>query len=116
MLLSLVHIYHRLTVNSNVRTPLWTARQKEQFQFTDENSILPEDVAKSMMSLIQDRKYRGGASLEISPGSTRSLGTWNISEPNIAGTGDTRGFGDINYSPITELLRRERNVEAGSSG
>ncbi|RFU26006.1 hypothetical protein B7463_g10331, partial [Scytalidium lignicola] len=90
----------------NVRTPLWTAQQKEQFHFTDEISILPEDVANSMMSLIQDGKYGGEASLEVSAGLTRTLGTWNISESNIA------GHSDMNYAPILELMRKERNAVA----
>jgi len=62
-----------------------------------------------MADLIEDGKYGGGASLEISSAGTRLLGTWNISEPKTTGTGDVREFGDKNYAPIIELLRRERN-------
>jgi len=93
----------------NVRTPLWTAQQKEQFHFTEENSILPEDVANSMISLIQDGKYGGGASLEISPGLTRTLGTWNISESKVA------GHSEMDHAPIKELMRKERNTGVGLS-
>lgn len=109
-LCTIIHKQNELTINRNVRTPLWTDQQKKQYHFSDENSISPEEVAESMIDLIQSGKYGGGTSLEISPGSIRSLGTWNISEPKAVTSENSREFGDINYAPIIQLVNKERNT------
>jgi len=60
-------------VNSKVRTPLWTDHPDKMklFGYTEEGVISPEEVAASMVSLIEEERYGGGAILEITPSGTR---------------------------------------------
>lgn len=41
------------------------------FGYTEEGVISPEEVAASMVSLIEEERYGGGAILEITPSGTR---------------------------------------------
>jgi hypothetical protein len=80
----------------------------KSYGYTEENSITPEDVAKSMVDLVTDGKYGGGTCLQTSVGEVRPLGTWNIEPPKASGTKISQEGKDKNYVPILEKLKRER--------
>lgn len=80
----------------------------KQFGYTIENSITPNDVARTMADLVTDGKWTGGTMLECSTEGTRALGVWNVDPPAGVGTAVPQEFIDINYAPIHALLKSER--------
>jgi hypothetical protein len=96
---------------SNVTTPLWTDHPDKMAQFgtTASNSISPEAVADSMLSLVEEAKYPGGTCLEIATTGSRVLGIWNIAEPEAAGTQPSKEQIQMALGPILEKCRKERS-------
>lgn len=70
-----------------VHTPLFTDDKKSQFSFLEKNALLPDDVATSMLDLLQEKKYGCGTVFEISLAGTRVIPEWNVSPPSAQGTG-----------------------------
>ncbi|CAG8976906.1 hypothetical protein HYALB_00003517 [Hymenoscyphus albidus] len=93
-----------------VATPLWTeAPEKlEQYSYKPEYALTPERVAEDMLELVVDGKYPGGTCLESSLGGTRTMGTWNIPEPEGYGTAIPTEFLEKNYKPMIEMMKKER--------
>lgn len=91
-------------------TPLWTAdpEKMKRFGTTPANSITPEAVAESMLTLVEQEKYPGGTCLEVSSAGSRVLGVWDIPAPEAAGTMPTKEALETSYAPILKRMRDER--------
>jgi hypothetical protein len=87
----------------------------EQFGYSIKNSITPQQVAESMLSLVTEGKYGGGTCLECNVRGTRVLGTWNIEAPVTAGTEVPKGALEKNHAPMREIIERERGASNGTS-
>lgn len=70
-----------------VNTPLFTADKIEQYSFHENKALSPDNVAKNMLELIQQKKYGCGTVLELSMAGTRVVPEWNIPPPSAEGTG-----------------------------
>lgn len=67
-----------------VDTPLWSQEKREATNFASIEALQPDDVAKSMVDLVIEGKYKGGTVLEIMPNNgpqTRVVPEWNIDPP-----------------------------------
>lgn len=97
-----------------VNTPLFTADKVSQFSFNENNALSPENVAKNMLKLIQEKEYECGTVLELSMTGTRKIPEWNISPPSGGGTGQELNDADSMYQamlePILKKLDSERNT------
>ena len=98
-----------------VHTPLFTDDKKSQFSFQERNALKPDEVATSMLELLQEKKYECGTVLEISLAGTRVIPEWNVSPPNAAGTGQNKAELDAGLKallrPIEEKLKGETGPE-----
>lgn len=70
-----------------VNTPLITPDKVTQYSFTENKALSPDDVAKHMLKLIQEKQYGCGTVLELSKGGTRVVPEWNADPPSGSGTG-----------------------------
>ncbi|KAK3072149.1 hypothetical protein LTR53_007342 [Teratosphaeriaceae sp. CCFEE 6253] len=99
-----------------VSTPLWTGEQAkdkhQQFSYTDDVCITPEEVATAMMEMVQMGKYRGGSLMEVCKERMRNP---LESHQAFVVTPETKAFADTCYAPIREVFNRERGV-AGANG
>lgn len=97
---------------------MWTEHPAKiaQYGYTAENTISAEDVARAMIELCVQGRYRGGTCLETSKGGNRVLGTWNIPEPVSEGTSVPREVIERNQRPILEIFEREREGLDSRSG
>lgn len=72
----------------------------------------PGDVAKSMLELLQEKKYGCGTVLEISLAGTRVIPEWGIEPPSAHGTGlneeDVAAGMEALLKPIQEKLSQEK--------
>ncbi len=62
-----------------VDTPLWDQDKRSRVNFGALESLAPDDVAKAMIELVQEGKYKGGTVLEIMPNEgpkTRVVPEW----------------------------------------
>ena len=80
----------------------------KRFGTAPSNSVTPEAVAESMLSLVEQEKYPGGSCLEVSSAGSRLLGVWDIAAPKAAGTMPTREALAMSYAPILQRLKDER--------
>lgn len=67
-----------------VNTPLWSPEKRQRVNFDQVEALEPDDVAKSMIDLVQEGKYGSGTILEIMPNQgpkTRVIPKWNIDPP-----------------------------------
>lgn len=93
-----------------VRTPLWTDHpdKMKQYGYTLENTISADDVAASMIDLVQDGQYEGGSCMEIASTGRRLLGVWGVPAPPAEGTSVSKDVLELNYKPARDLLKSER--------
>ena len=98
-----------------VHTPLFTDDKKSKFSFQERNALKPDEVATSMLELLQEKKYECGTVLEISLAGTRVIPEWNVSPPSAAGTGQNKAELDAGLKallrPIEEKLKGETGPE-----
>lgn len=79
-----------------------------QFGYSVDASVTPETVAAGMIDLVTSGQYVGGSCLEVAPGGTRLLGTWDISAPDSRGATIDPAALEENYKPILAKLQAER--------
>ncbi|KAL3423384.1 nad-dependent 15-hydroxyprostaglandin dehydrogenase [Phlyctema vagabunda] len=93
-----------------VRTPLWTDHpdKMKQFGYSMENTIPPEDIAKTMIEAVTSGSIPGGYSVSISTKGTALLGTWNIAAPKDEGTTVSPTILEMNYAPVIATMNKER--------
>ena len=72
--------------NRIVTTPIWTTGTPgsgERFGINDSIAITAEDVAKTVLEVIESAEYPGGAIIEISRDGSRVIPEWNIDPPGM---------------------------------
>jgi hypothetical protein len=79
-----------------------------QFGTEASNSITPDAVAASMITLIEDAKYPGGSCMEVAGSGTRILEIWDIPAPTAPGTGVSEEVLLRNYAPVLAKMKEER--------
>jgi hypothetical protein len=70
-----------------VDTPLWEEERRKQVNFSSVESLRPDEVAKVMIELAQEGKYKGGTVLEVMANNgpkTRIIPEWRIDPPEGA--------------------------------
>lgn len=95
-----------------VHTPLFTEDKKTQYSFHESKALKPDDVAWSMLDLIQNKKFGCGTVYEISMAGTRVIPEWNVSPPASQGAGTDKeemaaGMKAL-LGPIQEKLKTEK--------
>ncbi|ORY17262.1 hypothetical protein BCR34DRAFT_51119 [Clohesyomyces aquaticus] len=98
-----------------VNTPLFTPDKVSQFSFQEQAALSPDDVAKNMLELLQEKKYKCGTVLEISLAGTRVVPEWNIAPPAGVGTGQELNAEDVAVKamlkPVLEKLASEKGAK-----
>ena len=92
-----------------VDTPLWTSDRRQRVAFHDIESLTPDNVANSMIDLVQDGKYPGGTVLEIMANNgvkTRVVPEWNIDPPQ----GGTTTKYDPNSTETPRTFREAKEI------
>jgi hypothetical protein len=91
---------------------LWTDHpdKMKQYGYTMQNTITADDVANSMIDLVEDGKYEGGSCMEIASSGRRLLGTWDIPAPPAEGTSVSKDVLELNYRPARDIIKAERKV------
>ncbi|KAK4542110.1 hypothetical protein LTR36_007141 [Oleoguttula mirabilis] len=99
-----------------VSTPLWTGDAAkdvaEQYSYTDEVCITPEDVAEAMMEMVQSGEYPGGSLLECSKRNLRErLESREAGALVMASkSAEPHQWVEKCYAPIREVWKKERGV------
>jgi hypothetical protein len=95
-----------------VNTPLITADKIKQFSMSEERGLSADEVAESMLPLIQEKKYGCGTVLEISKGGKRLIPEWNIDPPQAPGSGgnpaEVAAGQQALMKPIQDKLSKEK--------
>ena len=107
-----------MTLLRIVATPLWTDNPtaKEQFSIVDEISISAEQVAKSMVKLVEDGQFDSGTVYETSMLGERVIPAWNISPPGMVdgkmaeGTAIPQAAIDKGNAPLLAITEKERGA------
>lgn len=105
-----------------VDTPLWSQERRDQTGFDSIEALTPDDVAKVMIELAQQGKYKGGTVLEIMPHGgpkTRVVPEWNIDPPQGGSLTKTKADTDEIPPPFKEakaVMDRERGTAVKSEG
>lgn len=97
-----------------VDTPLLTTDKVAQFSVSQDRALTPDQVAASMLDLLQKGEHACGTILEISTGGVRVVPEWNVDPPTAAGSGqDVRGeeMLEAMVRPIRERLESERGAK-----
>lgn len=102
-----------------VRTPLWTDNPDKMAQYAIADNVLAvtvEDVAQSMLDLIQDGIYVGGTIFKIDTGVKEVVRVDGQILPPAEGVSaeDVQRARERIVQPVRELLRGERGKGVGS--
>jgi len=99
-----------------VNTPLITPDKAAQFSVRENRALSPEDVARNMLALLQEKAYGCGTVFEVSLSGTRLVPEWNIDPPSGSGTGQDAAEIDAGgaalLTPIKEKLETEREYKS----
>lgn len=64
-----------------------------------------------MLKLVTGGQYGGSTCLEVSKGSVRTLGAWNIDPPPGVGTAVPQEVLELNYAPLKAILNKDRQYK-----
>ncbi|KAI9871104.1 MAG: hypothetical protein M1830_003306, partial [Pleopsidium flavum] len=94
-----------------VKTPLWTDRPEKmaQWSVSDVKSMTSEDIAESMLDLIENGKYGGGTVLKHDTDTKEAVKFENAIMPS-AGGDQMAAFKERLDQPIREMMKGERGV------
>ena len=97
-----------------VNTPLIQSRpdKVQQFSYTANDYLEPEQVAQAMLDLVQKCDYAGGTVMDITRAGVRVLPEWNISPPTHTLVDQMKGnfeVMDAMLAPVKEITNRERS-------
>jgi len=94
-----------------VATPLLTSDKIAQFSVSQDRALTPDQVAASMLDLLQKKEYECGSVMEITTNGTRLIPEWGVQPPSAAGSGQDVQAGemvDAMIGPVREVVERER--------
>ncbi|RDW81581.1 uncharacterized protein DSM5745_05138 [Aspergillus mulundensis] len=94
-----------------VRTPLLTPELRDQFGVSDENLLLPADVAAAMLELVESATYTGGSIAQIDEPGCMRLVPAEAELPAHVDAESVRRYRERSYAPVRDVLRRERAGE-----
>ena len=99
-------------MSSVVKTPIWTGDPGKMAQFSiadNDVAVSVEDVARTMLELVQDGKYPGGTIFKIDTGVAEVA---TAEDPGVAADGEraeaVARMREKMVQPVVELLRAER--------
>ena len=82
-----------------------------QFGYSEKFAVTPDFVAENMMDLVVKGEYEGGACLEVSASSVRTLGTWNIPAPEYVGTSVPKEALEASYAPLKAVIEKDKQYK-----
>jgi 3-hydroxybutyrate dehydrogenase len=68
-----------------VKTPIWTPDRRAWLDEEKDTWVMPEQVAKVMLDLVQQKQNVGGTILEVGAESVRNV--WELNDPGPKGKG-----------------------------
>ncbi|KAK5165701.1 uncharacterized protein LTR77_008624 [Saxophila tyrrhenica] len=105
-----------------VDTPLWTEEKRTRSNFESIEALRPDDVAKAMIDLVMEGKYKSGTVLEIMPNNgpkTRVVPEWNIDPPqggSLTKTDPNSTEVPAPFKEMKEVMDRERGSGSKMNG
>jgi NAD(P)-dependent dehydrogenase (short-subunit alcohol dehydrogenase family) len=103
-----------------VKTPLWTDQSvkpiADQFGYTDDICITPEQVAQAMVEMIESGEYPGGSLLQVDKGTMRGRLDSQQADKVMVASEDAslREWQERCFQPIREVFGRERGGKKGA--
>lgn len=100
-----------------VKTRIWTDQPDKMAQFAiadNKVAVTVEEVAQSMLELIQDGKYVGGTVFKIDTGVKEVVRTVSLATGDEEKAEHLRALRERIVQPVRELLKGERGKDVGS--